>query len=403
MVLSRMGQTQQALERQQAALQQLEETPDAEVEARLHFGVARALSFLGRTDAALVHAEKAAVLSAQHDVGDVLGLALQLKGSLLVESQGRAVEGIALLRAAARHLELLSGAEHSFDLAGTKLNLGDALCQSDSRGSYEVCLEAIALLERLGSETAGLARGNLALVNLYAGRWEEARQSAVDALKVARAEDARAVAALATAMVAALTGDADRAHETLAGMDASAVDDRQVSAVQGVARAALLLAEGSVDEAKRTAAEASRSAYSDLGMRTDAFRFGWPIALEAAVATGDLAEADSLQDLVARAPKGVVPPFLRAELAHYRALIRAARGEHDSVESDFREALETLTQLDYPFWVAKVQSDLARWLENQGRDDEASPLLEQAARAFTELGAWPDLERRGLRSVPVSA
>ncbi|MEJ7708068.1 MAG: hypothetical protein WKF82_12855 [Nocardioidaceae bacterium] len=71
----------------------------------------------------------------------------------------------------------------------------------------------------------------------------------------------------------------------------------------------------------------------------EGFRLGWPLALEASLAAGRLDDAQHLLALVADAPKGHVPPYLRAQLARYTALVHAAQDQHDTVEADLRQAI----------------------------------------------------------------
>jgi hypothetical protein len=46
-----------------------------------------------------------------------------------------------------------------------------------------------------------------------------------------------------------------------------------------------------------------------------------------------------------------------------------------------------------PYWLARAQTDLAVSLIAQGRHDEASALLDEAAATLQRLGAGPALER----------
>jgi hypothetical protein len=161
------------------------------------------------------------------------------------------------------------------------------------------------------------------------------------------------------------------------------------------------MAEGRPDAALDAAREACGT---EPTFRTEGFRWGWPLALEAAIQVGRSDLTGSLLGLVADAPKGHVPPYLRAQLAHYRALRDAAEGRHDTVEPDLRSAIEILAKLGYPYQLARTQADLARWLMIVQRAGEAEPLLAAASEVFTRLGAQPDLDRaRALMSIPASS
>jgi len=170
-------------------------------------------------------------------------------------------------------------------------------------------------------------------------------------------------------------------------------EDIQEVASHGVVEAASLLLDGRADEALRAATRTVRAAYPVLRFHNDGVRFGWPLALEAALAAGDLDEADHLLAMVTEAPRGHVPPYLWAQLAHYRALTRAARADPTDVESDLQRAIAALLGLGYPYWTARTQADLGGWLVAQGRPEDAGPLLTESLDTFARLGARADLER----------
>jgi chaperonin cofactor prefoldin len=118
------------------------------------------------------------------------------------------------------------------------------------------------------------------------------------------------------------------------------------------------------------------------------------MALEATLIAGDVDEAQSLLAIVADAPPGHVPPYLRAQLSRYRALAAIARAVSTSqIEADLRSAADALRELGYLYWLARAQADLGRWLAGEGRSAEAEPMLSEAHEVLTELGALPDLER----------
>jgi hypothetical protein len=92
------------------------------------------------------------------------------------------------------------------------------------------------------------------------------------------------------------------------------------------------------------------------------------------------------------------------QLARYHALHNAAEGRHETVEADLRSAIEILAKLDYPYWLARTQADLARELITQDRAVDAEPLLAAAIEIFTRLGAKPDLQSaQSLMSIPTSS
>jgi hypothetical protein len=115
--------------------------------------------------------------------------------------------------------------------------------------------------------------------------------------------------------------------------------------------------------------------------------------MEAALAADRLEDAAGLLALVGAAPKGHVPSYLRAQFARYTALLNAAHNHHDTVEVDLRQAITILTDLDYAYWLARAQADLAAWLVTRNRTDEAQSLLGAATDTFTRLALNPTLTR----------
>ncbi len=80
-------------------------------------------------------------------------------------------------------------------------------------------------------------------------------------------------------------------------------------------------------------------------------------------------------------------------MSRAQALLAAARGEPEDVESNLRVAVDGLAALDYPYWLARGRTDLAAWLIEDGRSEEAALPLDEAAAALEELGAEPALAR----------
>ncbi len=73
--------------------------------------------------------------------------------------------------------------------------------------------------------------------------------------------------------------------------------------------------------------------------------------------------------------------------------MNAAENNHDPVNDDLQVAISSFQKLGYPYWLAVAETDLAAWLIDQGRREEATPLLEHAIDTLTGLRAIPALER----------
>ena len=138
---------------------------------------------------------------------------------------------------------------------------------------------------------------------------------------------------------------------------------------------------------------AEERACLSMGLLTEGFRFGWPLALELALSANRLDDAARLLKVVVDEPPGHVPPYLKAQLARYTGLVRAALDDHETVEADLHRAITILTDLDYAYWLARTKADLGHWLTARGRRDEAEPLLTEAVATFTQLAAKPDLDK----------
>jgi transposase InsO family protein len=73
-------------------------------------------------------------------------------------------------------------------------------------------------------------------------------------------------------------------------------------------------------------------------------------------------------------------------------------------EADLTAAIDGFRSLDYRYWLARAQTDLAAWLVDQGRSSDAAPLLSEATAMLASLGAAPALARaRELELSPADA
>ena len=387
--LSDLGRWQEGLPFLRNALAALESTTSEAVLAEVHTSLGRTMLFGGGVSPGVEHhVERALVLASAYEIPDVLSRALETKGICFVLG-GRVVEAVAMAAAAAdvarRHGLALreSTARH---------NLGEAKWQYDQPGARKEVGTAVELATRLGDRPGQmLGLYNLSLIAFFLGEWDTATDSAEDALAAA-ADDPMGYAFVSVLPVMLHTA---RGHDVqvaehlpaLAILDSNDVPQDRASV--GVARGLVALGRGRPDDAFEAAASVARAAVDTTGMGSDGFRLSWPLALRAALGADRVDEAESLLRMVADAPLGHVPPYLRAELARYRGLVNATRGCHDTVEADLREAIAILTDLGYPYWLALTQIDLARWLIDQGRAADAKALVDEAVATFTRLGARP--------------
>jgi class 3 adenylate cyclase/tetratricopeptide (TPR) repeat protein len=398
--LSALGRAEEATRRMLHALDVLGPDASEPAVARLHAALGTALELIGGHDAeAEAHIELALQIATALELPDVLTQALMWKAFLLADLN-RMAEAFALMKAAVD-----VAADHGLvtkeDLAHA--NLAELKVQSDSPGAAEEFEVALTFASRLGNgHSRAFNLMNLAAVRFQAGNWDEAERLVNQSLEAAPSDHIRAFARGWLVVLLATRGHFDEAADQLAAMGTLRNSDiAQDRVVLAIARAYVAMAEDRPDAALAVAREACGA---EPNFRTEGFRWGWPLALEAAIRTERSDEIKALLALVAEAPKGHVPPYLQAQLAHYRALYNATEGRHETVEADLRSAIEILAKLGYPYWLARTQADLARWLMTMQRAGEADPLLADVVEVFTRLGAQPDLDRaRALMSIVASS
>ena len=78
---------------------------------------------------------------------------------------------------------------------------------------------------------------------------------------------------------------------------------------------------------------------------------------------------------------------MSASLHRLRANLALARGELDQVETSLRAALDDARSWGSPVLAARCSGELGRFLVDQGRGEEAEPLLAAARAEYERLGA----------------
>jgi tetratricopeptide (TPR) repeat protein len=191
--------------------------------------------------------------------------------------------------------------------------------------------------------------------------------------------------------------EARRCFESFAEAGISA--DVQERAMHAVGQALLLSREGRYREALETVQFALASG-SELGRGSQGFREGFVIALEAAFAAGDVARVESLLEELDAVPRGKVPTWLRAHAARFRAKLAALRGDVANAEAGLKRAAATFREISTPFPLAIVLLEHGELLLQEGRADEARPLLAEARERFDRLRAVPWIERVDIALAP---
>ncbi|MGO4255999.1 adenylate/guanylate cyclase domain-containing protein [Marmoricola sp. RAF53] len=283
--------------------------------------------------------------------------------------------------------------EHTAELAGENralrarslalLNAADLFCFQDIAAAIRNAREAVAASTELGEpDVLTYAQLNLCLALQLAGEWDEA-------VEIAGLEDLlRFTSVTGDVRLRALTlarGEEMAPIEELFGQDPAAVDDPPSRAYYTLGRA-LDAAVAGLPEATSLALESvrlSHAAYATLGDFWPFLVFASDIVLEQGE-VGMLADLLPFVDLAT----GPVPTGVAAQ----RARLEAVLGEHrsvaaDQIEQNFTEALAGMRTWGSALYEAHTCVDYGRWLERQGRRDEAAPLLARAREVYEGIGA----------------
>ncbi len=360
------------------------------VVAELQAFAGAALAFIGQSDEASARLDDALVLSQQHEVAKPLAVALNFKAYLLgregrVEEAGLLLEGS--LAVAKRHvLEFQATAEN---------NLAWFLFTHDLPGAEEHLHAALGLARRLGARSEEtIFAHSLMDVLIILGRFDEAEELGTDVLGSSDfPQPGTPWLHLSLGYLDALRGRIESAREHVAHFEQPPESaPLQAKVGHGYGRSVLALAEGDFRTALDEAWRVLNTSGSNEGTEgLVALRECLPIAIDAALALPAIEEAEALVDVVAARPPGATPPFLRAQLHRACALVSAARGDTGDVEAGLEAAEKGFRDLNYPYWTARVQLDLAEWLARRGRVNDSARIAIEASATFERLGAAPVL------------
>jgi class 3 adenylate cyclase/tetratricopeptide (TPR) repeat protein len=398
LALGRLGRLQEAVDRFTAALELLDtEGPDA-VTATLNVRLGHALVFLGEHDRAEGPLEAALSIAETLDLPTVLSDALNQKAILYVLT-GRvqqalhlwtAVVGIAEERGLGRELSL------------ARTNLGALAGLWDLPDAEEQTKAALAVARRRGDRAAeSFNASNLMMIWLRTGRW-----AAIEALAGELLEDPDRPGAeplhFALALLHVLRGNPVAARQELDQMPVwERTEAAELRAAYRMVEMHVMAAEGQPEQAVEVGLELIPQAVATLGASAESVRTGWPEAVRLALHTRRVDDAVALVTVLTDHPSADIPRFLATHLTRARALVDAARGGHSIVEAELTDAIERFRALPAPYWTAVTQTDLAGWLIERGRADEASGLLDEAVATLQPLGAAPALGRvRDLKPAP---
>jgi hypothetical protein len=362
------------------------EEPDADL-AALAAQLARFMYFSGQHSRALEHVETALGLAETLFLPEVLAEALDTKAILLLASD-RAIEALALLRTA---LEV--AVEHDRPSAALRAyyNLADASSQQDR---YEEAAERVQSGLELARKVGNRYWEWAFLGHRYAffcrGNWDEvlAGQTELGVEDWSRARVAFATLLTSVVPVNVHRGridDAERDVRLFAELGTSA--DLQERAQHSFAMATVLLARGDAAAALE-AAQAAVETSAANGVRFEAVKEAYVVAIEAALRSGDRESAERLIAAVEAMPPGGMPQFLRAHASRFRARLGSPRAD-----DLFKGAAALFRELGLPFYLAVTNLEHAEWLAARKRPGDLAALVSEARAIFERLGAGPWLER----------
>jgi DNA-binding CsgD family transcriptional regulator len=231
----------------------------------------------------------------------------------------------------------------------------------------------------------------LALVELYLGRWADAAMHASEALRLRELGDvaSNATALFVLSRIAGAQGRDDEARRLGAEASRLAYEQGSQSIVAGVAAnlGALEMGQGRYEEAfGHFQAAAGADAWPD-GRLSAA---NWAADLVAAsIQTGRLEIATSVVETMESWTRGKAPAW--AQVATHRARALLSKGEQALAEF---EAAVSVTGGDlHAFELAKTQLEFGEALRRARLKTEARRQLRAAQDVFAELDAKPWLER----------
>ena len=368
------------------ALEVLQDGPDADTVEALNL-VASLEGFAAN------HAEAERYITQAFGLAHELGLPLSnfvrlfISQGIIEDGQNRHAQAVASYREASRLAEIFSDTDR---LGMANLNLSDSLlAQGSWDEAVEVAQRGVEQQRRAGAGTWQFATGNLLQALLFAGRWDECDAVAQRTMTESTTDEPYLL--WMVDVLAALRGtERDPANlevvRTLAGSEGP--QDRMMVAIteafDAVARGdhALALAK----------AQAAIDVGEQIGIAGEGVRWCWPIAADAALALGDIPQAQRLLDWCDERPVGFLHPILRADRLRVQARLQAGRGD-PAAAATFERAIEALRETRSPYYLAVGLADFADYRLASGDLTAGAELAAEARAIAAQLGAGPLLAR----------
>jgi tetratricopeptide (TPR) repeat protein len=400
------GRLEEALRRMEAAFDVLVAEGPSEDLAILASELARVLAFLGRNDVAMERIELALELSELFHLQDSFVWALNTKGIILM-GRNRREEAQALVRHALQvslDQDLRVSALRSYNNLGAFLDGADRIADE-----LQIASDGLELARKGGDRGWELKLQAGIITTLYLlGRWDEAMAVGRELMEAEDIPDLQNIAVELTpvGMIEAFRGNFEEARSLLdrfSSLDKS--DDVQNRGAYRGARAAVLNAQGQHAEALGLAEEAMADG-REIGLDNIAFKVGMSQALAAAFALGDLDAVRKHLATIDDLHPGEATPYVLAEGSRFWAKVNAVDGRGEAADREFADAEGRFRDLGIRFLLAMTLAEHGEWLNQEGRTEDAEPLLAEAREIFAELKAAPWLERldaAGAQLLPVAS
>jgi class 3 adenylate cyclase/tetratricopeptide (TPR) repeat protein len=402
LALNRLGRHEEAITRTREALAALgPDVATAEAgELIAQLGAARGR--VGDNEGAIETLERALQIGSDLQLIPLFVDALNIR-QIAFQYLGRVIEARALLT---ETIQLARRHDLTHEVSRAQNNLGNLCLQWDLPDSETHLQAALSEARRRGDRfLESMAALNLGTLLLFMGRWGEADALNDELLEDQHDQPGRDLLFQNIVLLAAFKGDNARALEDLDRLESwGTSDDLDLRASYQALQAVQSLYAGDPASALEHGRAMLPPAIAAVGAASDPVRMAYADTVQAAARAGRVDVLGELITLLAEAPPGRIPPYLRAELARARGLLAAAEDRHDDAERELMRAVDELCTLGYPYHLALAQTDLARWLIERGREAEAEVPLEQACAVLRGLDATPALARaETLRLSPTPA
>jgi ATP/maltotriose-dependent transcriptional regulator MalT len=187
-------------------------------------------------------------------------------------------------------------------------------------------------------------------------------------------------------------GDVRRRLGDLAGSEDAFARVEQLTGRVCAGTALLRLAQGRADDAARIVDDC----VADMPANPLARARLLPVAVQIAIAIGDLRSARTRADELASIAATFDTPLVRASTALARGRVELADGDAARACATLREALARWQDLEVPYEIATTRTVLGQALRETGDDDAARDSFAAARTLFDRVGARPDADHAGV-------